>query len=323
MLTTFTYNKKELKEIEQTQIKEFVDKKSTYVWINAKDLTKDESKFLKEIFNIHPTTIEDILSQQSRIKYEEFEDYTLIIFKSIKGIKDNYVETCNISIILGKEFLITLNENHNETIEELSKNPKKIENILKKGEDHITHYILDKEVDKYLKIKTELGEGLKQIEREFMENQSKETLGKIFEKELVFLELRQLSESMSDLCLNLTKPADNYINNNLIPYFRDIYDHIFRTTEGYKTMLGRMNGMKNMYASIASIKTNETMKVLTILMAIMMPLTVITGFFGMNVKLPLQEDPEVYLYILGLMVFSGIILVWISMRRGWIAKPGK
>lgn len=323
MLTTFIYTKKELKEIENSRIKEFVDKKATYVWIKAQNLSNEEAKFLKETFNLHPTTVEDITIQQTRVKYEEFEEYTLINFKSIKNIKENNVETCDISFILGKEFLITINESRNEIIEELSKNPKKLGNILKRGESYITHYILDKEVDKYLKIKTELGEDLKHIEREFMEKQSKDILGKIFEKELIFLELRQLSESMSDLCLNLTKPADNYINNDLIPYFRDVYDHIFKTTEGYKTMLGRMNGMKNMYASIASIKTNETMKVLTILMAIMMPLTVITGFFGMNVKLPLQEHPDAYLLILALMILSGILLVLISRTRGWIAKTGK
>jgi magnesium transporter len=323
MITTFAYTKKELKEIEPSQIKEFVDKKATYIWIKASDLSKEEAKFLQETFDLHPTTVEDITTQQTRVKYEEFEEYTVIIFKAIKEIKGNDIETCNISVVLGEEFLITINENHNETIEELSKNPKRIENILKRGEDYITHYILDKEVDRYLKVKTELSEDLKQIEREFMEKQTKETLGKIFSRELIFLELRQLSESMTDLCLNLTKPADNYINNDLIPYFRDVYDHIFKTTEGYKTMLGRMNGMKNMYASIASIKTNETMKVLTILMAIMMPLTVITGFYGMNVKLPLQEHPNAYIIILGLMTFSGIILVLTSMRRGWIAKTGK
>jgi magnesium transporter len=323
MITTFIYTKKELKEIEPSEIKEYVNKKATYVWVKASNLTKEESKFLKETFNLHPTTVEDMTSQQTRVKYEEFEDYTVIIFKSIKEIKGNEVETSDISAVLGEEFLITINEDYNETIEELSKNTKKIENILRRGEDYITHYIIDKEVDRYLKIKIELGEDLKQIEREFMEKQSKETLNKIFTRELIFLELRQLSESMSDLCLNLTKPADNYIDNDLIPYFRDVYDHIFKTTEGYKTMLGRMNGMKNMYASIASIKTNETMKVLTILMAIMMPLTVITGFFGMNVKLPLQNHPDAHLFILGLMVLSGAFLVWISMSRGWIAKGEK
>ena len=88
-------------------------------------------------------------------------------------------------------------------------------------------------------------------------------------------------------------------------------------------MLKRMNGMRNMYASFTQIKTNEIMKVLTILMAIMMPLTVITGFYGMNVNLPFQDNSDIYLFIFGLMIFSGIFLVWILMRKGWISKGEK
>ena len=93
MLTNFACTKRDFKKIESSQIKEFIDKKSTYVWINAKNLNQEESNLLKEIFDIHPTTIEDMFSQQTHIKYEEFEEYTLIIFKSIKGIKENYIET--------------------------------------------------------------------------------------------------------------------------------------------------------------------------------------------------------------------------------------
>jgi magnesium transporter len=175
-------------------------------------------------------------------------------------------------------------------------------------------------VDKYLKTKIEFGEILKKIEREFTEKHDKETLKKIFSKELLFLEFRQLTESITDVCLNLTKPADNYINNDLIPYFRDIHDHAFRTTEGLKTMLGRMNGMRNIYMSISSTKMNETIRALTIIMALIMPLTVITGFYGMNVKLPMQNNPFAYVYILGIMFISVIIMIILSKKKGWLGK---
>lgn len=320
MLANFFYNQKSLKTIESSELKEASKKKNSFLWIKCSNPSHEETEVIKNVFDIHPTTIEDITSTQTRIKYEEFEEYTLIVFKSMKEIKENTIETYNISFIAGENFIISINENHCETIEELCKHFKKIEHLLKKGEDHILHFILDKEVDRYLKIKSEMGEDLKQIEREFMESQSKDTLKKIFSKELVLLELRQLSESITDLCLNLTKPVDNYVDNELIPYFRDIYDHTFKTTEGYKSMLGRMNGMKNMYASITSMKTNEVMRALTIIMALMMPLTLITGFYGMNVKLPLQNNPYAYLVTIVLMISTGIFMVWLLRKRGWNLK---
>ena len=124
-------------------------------------------------------------------------------------------------------------------------------------------------------------------------------------------------ESITDVCLNLTKPADNYINNDLIPYFRDVYDHAFKTTEGVKTMLGRIRGMRNIDISISSIKMNETIKALTIIMALMMPLTIITGFYGMNVNLPFQNNSFAYLYVLLIMFIFAMIMIIISKKSKW------
>ena len=307
MLDNFLYNQKELKTLENKEIKKYINKKSSYLWIKATKISHEEMDFLKETFNFHPTTIEDILSKHTRIKYEEFEEYTLIVFKGIKEIKENYVKTYNVSFVMGENFIVSFNEGDNEIIEELSKNHKKIENFLKKGEDYIAHYILDKEVDKYLRIKIESGENLKEIEKEFMKNQDKETLKKIFSKELIFLELRHLSESITDLCLDLTKPADNFIHNELIPYFRDVYDHSLKTAEGYKSMLERINGMKNMHSTVISMRTNEVIKALTIIMVIMMPLTVITGFYGMNISLPFQEYSNSWMILI--IIMFGISLM--------------
>ncbi len=85
-------------------------------------------------------------------------------------------------------------------------------------------------------------------------------------------------------------------------------------------MLGRMNGMKNMYATITTMKTNEAMRSLTIIMALMMPLTIITGFFGMNVHIPYQENIYTWVFVLGGMILSAIIMIIISRKMGWISK---
>ena len=321
MLTGFVWDKKELKIIESKDLMGYINKKNVNIWVNITDFATDDTLILKEVFDIHPTTIEDIFSQQTRVKYEESEDYTTTIFKGIEEVRENSVEIYNISFVMGGNFMISfVKEDKSEVIRELSKNNRKIENLLKRGKGYLVHYILDKEVDKFLRIKSDLGEELKQIEREFRENPDKELMTKIFLMELNFIELRQLSESITDICLSLTKPAENYIKNDLIPYFKDVYDHALKTADGYKSMLSRVNGMKNMYATITSMKTNEVMRSLTIIMALMMPLTIITGFYGMNVKLPLQENLYAPLLIFLGMIFSAIVMIIISKKAGWISK---
>jgi magnesium transporter len=315
MIKIFSLTKNKLKEIKAEEITK--DKKIFY-WVDLACSNMGEIKSIKEPFNIHPTTEEDILSTQTRTKYEEFEENTAIIFQGIKAFETVNIKTFNLSFILGENYLITSHLENNENIDSLINNNKKLEHIMKKGMGYILHYLIDKEMDKCMQLKGILFEEFKQLEKDFINNSGKEVLGELFEKELTILEMRQVMESLTDLCLNLTKPTDNYLDNELLPYFRDIYDHAFRTTESLKSMLGRINGMRNAYQIITANRLNETMKVLTIIMAIMMPLTVITGFYGMNIKLPLQNHPYAHLFILGLMLISAVALVWISRTRGWI-----
>lgn len=311
MIKIFSFSNGKLKEVDPTTIKK--EKKTSY-WIDLFCSNVEEIKSIRENFDIHPTAEEDILSNQTRTKYEEFEENTAVIMQGIKDIEEVNIKIYNLSFILGENYLITSHFEVNETIDSLVNNPKKLENLMKKGAGHIFHYLLDKEVDKCMQIKSILLEEFKQIEKEFIKNPEKEVLEDLFQKELTLLETRQVMESLTDLCLNLTKPTDNYMDNELLPYFRDIYDHSFRTTELLRSMLGRINGMRNAYQTITSNRLNETMKILTMIMAIMMPITIVTGFYGMNVKLPLENNPYSWAWILAIMLFVSVIMYLIFRR---------
>jgi len=311
MIKIFSLSKNKLKEITSEEISK--DKKDHY-WIDLACSNVEEIKTIKDRFDIHPTTEEDILSNQTRTKYEEFEENTAIIFHGIKGLEAVNIKTYNLSFILGENYLITSHIEKNENIDSLINNQKKIEHIMKKGVGYIFHYLLDKEIDKCMQIKGILFEEFKQLEKNFINNLGKEVLGELFEKELTLLDMRQVMESLTDLCLNLTKPTDNYLDNELLPYFRDIYDHSFKTTESLRSMLGRINGMRNAYQTITSNRLNETMKILTMIMAIMMPLTIVTGFYGMNVRLPFAENPNIWIGILSIMLGISIIMYFFFRR---------
>jgi|GEM_PF-1587388 len=324
MITCFLSSRGKLTEIDilLEDINAKLKKKANYSWISLENPNEEDLKFIKEKFEVHPTTTEDLLSGQTRAKYEEFEEYTFIVMKSIMELKENSVETNNIYLIVGKNYLITNSTHKNHTIEELKAHPKKIEALIKKGPDYLAHYILDKEVDRYLEVKTDCSEELKNIERAFMEDQDRAILRKLFSKEVLFIELRHLAETTTSNCMKLIKISDNYISDDLAPNFRDVYDHLVRTADGYKTMLTRIESLNNMYMSMNSMKTNETMKALTVIMALLLPLTVITGFYGMNISLPFQNSPNAYLGILIAMLMSSAIMMYILIKRGWISKKG-
>jgi magnesium transporter len=311
MIKIFSFSNGKLKEIDPTTLKK--ERRTSY-WIDLFCSNIEEIKSIREIFDIHPAAEEDILSNQTRTKYEEFEENTAVIMQGIKEIEEFNIKIYNLSFIFGENYLITSHFENNEAIDSLISNPKKLENLMKKGAGHIFHYLLDKEIDKCMQIKSILLEEFKQTEKEFIKNPEKEVLEVLFQKELTLLETRQVMESLTDLCLSLTRPTDNYLDNELLPYFRDIYDHSFRTTESLKSMLGRINGMRNAYQTITSNRLNETMKILTMIMAIMMPITIVTGFYGMNVRLPLEDNYYSWIWILAIMIFVSLIMYLIFRR---------
>ncbi len=311
MIKIFSFYKGKLNEIRPEEIER--NSKSIY-WVDLACSNVEEIKLVTSNFNIHPTTEEDILSNQTRTKYEEFDENTAVIMQGIKGLETTNIKTYNLSFILGENYLITSHFELNENIDSLINNQKKLENLMKKGIGHIFHYILDKEVDKCMQIKGILLEEFKKLEREFIGNPEKEVLSELFQKELTLLDMRQIMESLTDLCLGLTKPTDNYLDNELLPYFRDIYDHSFKITESLRSMLGRINGMRNAYQTITSNRLNQTMKLLTVIMAMMMPLTVITGFYGMNVSLPFMTHESSWIVILGIMFFATLIMYLVFRR---------
>jgi magnesium transporter len=311
MIRIFSHQKNKLEEIKPEEFKK--NAKITY-WIDLESSNTKEIAAIKEFLGIHPTTEEDILSNQTIVKYEEFEENTAIIFHGINRLEVTNIVTYNLSFILGDNYLITSHLEKNENINYLINNPKKLENLMKKGKDYVFHYLLDKEVDKCVRMKSSIFEDFKQLEKNFINNPEKGVLQELFKKELMILETRQLMESITDLCLDLTKPTDNYLSNDLLPYFRDIYDHSFKTTESLKSMLGRINGMRNAFQLIISNKLNQTMRNLTVIMAIMMPLTIITGFYGMNIKLPFQESFNIWIWIILIMVSISILMFFLFRK---------
>lgn len=311
MIKIFSFSKNKLEEIKSEGLKK--SSKTTY-WVDLESPTQKEVASIREFFDIHPTTEEDILTNQTRIKYEEFEENTAIIFQGINRLGTMNIRIYNLAFIIGENYIITAHFDKNEFTNYLISNSKRLESLMKKGKDYIFHYILDKEIDKCVGIKSIIYEDFKELEKNFINDPEKEVLQELFKKELIILEIRQLMESVTDLCLRLTKPTHNYLSNDLLPYFRDIYDHSFKITESLKSILGRINGMRNAYQSIISNKLNETMRTLTVIMAIMMPLTIITGFYGMNINLPFQGISDIWVWMIVLMIGISVLMFFLFRR---------
>jgi len=319
MIHCYRYHKKRLSTFSFSKFKSVssLKKDNARLWIVVKDPTDKDISLLTDKFNLHPTTAENIVSTTSRIKYEEFDDYTFLVFKGVKSIGRDKASFYTLYFIDGNRYLITVYGDQNNTVEHLEENKKRIESLLRKGEDYIVHYIFDKEVDKYVDTRENLSEELNKMEQ-MMHNPGKYFLQHLFEKELLIMDVKQRADSITDVCSRLRKPTDNFIQNSLLPYFSDVYDHAIRVSEALKAYLDRIDSVRNSHLSFISNRMNETMRVLTILMALMLPLTVITGYYGMNIGLPIQHHPNAYIIISIVMLIIVILFFYLFKKMKWV-----
>jgi magnesium transporter len=323
MINSFIYKKGGMSEYDLNLLKDesIIKKKKQKLWISLINPSKEEIILIQEKFNLHSTTLEDLDYNTTRIKYEEFDNNIFLVLRGIKKISnENNIEFYSFFIIDGDNYLITIFHEENKVINSLLNNHKRIESLLKNGEDYILHYIIDKEIDKYVYVKTKISEYLQEIEGKFIEKPNKQTLKDLFLLEKMIIEFKQKTDATTDICQFLQKPSYNFIQKKLLPYFRDVYDHSLKVNLSLKTYLERINSLRHSYHSLLSIKMDETIRILTIIMAFMMPMTIITGFYGMNVTLPIQNNKIAYVIITLIMV--GIIgfMFFFFKRKGWLSN---
>ena len=232
----------------------------------------------------------------------------------MKHIHDSAeLEFDDIDLFLGSDFLISVRNADAVVIESVRARAgeEKTERL-----DRLFYMIVDQIVDGYQPVLDKLADEISEIEDVVLEQPDPETLARIFALKRKLIEFRRVAASMREVVNALIRREKGILGDDLDPYFRDVYDHIIRTVDMIETYRDLLSGALDIYLSAVANRTNEVMKVLTIWGTVALPLVIITGFFGMNLKLPWANNPHGTDYAVALMALSTIsILVYFKMKR--------
>ncbi|OGP68886.1 MAG: magnesium and cobalt transport protein CorA [Deltaproteobacteria bacterium RBG_16_44_11] len=297
------------------------ENKKGITWINIDGL-QDIKLFedIGELFGLHPLVLEDILNTDQRPKMEDYGDYIYLVLKNFHGQENGNLLSDQISIILGKDFILSFTEKESDFFEpikeKISKNKGRIR---KEGADYLAHTIIDNIVDNYFIMLEGMEENMEHLEDALLNQTTPATLHAIhnFKRELIFLRksLWPLREAISSL-ERLDSPL---INKSTGIYFRDIFDHIIAVIDTVETFRDMISGMLDIYLSSISNKLNEVMKVLTIIATIFMPLTFLAGVYGMNFKfMPELEFHWGYYGVLGVMLAVALLMLIYFKKKKWL-----
>lgn len=284
-------------------------------WHDIKDPKDPELDRLASQYKIHPLHIEDCRSRNQRAKVEDGADYLFVVLKPVWAVGDE-LESDDLDLFLGQDWVITVQEGHADGIAELLKPLQATEKSLRA--EQIFYRVMDIVVDSYMPVLNCVDDIIDDLEEKVLSDPTPDLLSRIFTTKRNLVDLRRILVNTQDLVAHLYRTDHNLISKDLIPFLRDVYDHVTRNRDLIETQRDLLNGTMDVYLSSVANKTNQVMKVLTVLGTIALPVLVISGFYGMNTKgLPFAEAPHATLMIGGVMMASTVGLLLLLRWFRW------
>ncbi len=322
-LYVFNYDASTVEHSELGTLKDVLPyaKNDRISWINMDGLKKSDVELVSSYFNIHTLLTEDILSIGQRPKFDEIDDVLFCLLNMLYwNERKAAVEQEQISIILGKNFVITFQEDAEKDVFKIIRDKLQQHNskLRQRGADYLCYSLLDIIVDHYFVVIDKLGEKIESLEDEIIRSTTKRTLAKLnnFKKELIVL--KRNVAPVRDLLNALIRSESDLLHEQIYKYLKDVHDHIIQANDIVENYRDIMNSMQDLYLSQVNLKMNEAMKVMAIVTCLLAPATVIGGIFGMNFDvIPISHHWFGFYITVGIMLIISIIMVWIFKKRGW------
>lgn len=288
---------------------------------NANTLTK-----LGRIFDLHPLALEDVVNVAQRAKVEQYGPLLFTVTRMVT--LGEQVGSEQLSIFLGKDFLLTFQERSGDCLDPVRERIRKgMGRIRKASADYLAYAILDAVIDRYFPLLEEYGERLEVLEDQVIAQPDAQMIASIHTAKRELLVLRKAVWPQREAINALLREEQELITDPTRVYLRDCYDHVIQIIDVLETYREICSGLLDAYQSSVSNRMNEVMKVLTIIATIFIPLGFLAGIWGMNFstdKSPFNM-PELnwrwgYPCALGLMASIAILMLVFFWRKGWLGS---
>lgn len=324
VVNIFDYNSESVEEKRLASLEACYSYKTSgrNTWINIDGLRKADVEAMCAHFDIHPLVIEDILSINQRPKMEETESGNLFCLLNMLyyNEEEHAVEQEQISIILGKDFVISFQEDAHRDVFNSLRDKLKIQSskIRQRTVDYLCYTMLDLIVDHYFVVMEKLGERIEEVEEEITKGNNPRSLVHITQLRKELIVLKRNFSPVRELINGFIRSDSDLLDSRTIKYFKDVYDHIVQALELSENYRDIMVSLQDLHVNNVNLKMNEVMKVMAIVTCLLAPATVIGGIFGMNFqRIPFSGRPIGFFVTVGVMLAIPTVMLYIFKRRGW------
>ena len=291
-------------------------------WLNIKSPSDEDFNELESQFHFHHLDIEDCRQINQRSKIDIYDDYYfLILLFPVFDRQNRFIKTREVKIFWGEDFLITVGKSHyavDQLFEEALEQENRGEDFEVGTTDALLYVILEKIMNETVYLLRKVGLELELINRELFDKNPQRIIERlsVTRKNIILLntmfkpQLRVFNKFESGVVQGFADNMEDYWGN-ILDYINRLWDN----TEDYGELL---EGLSTTFDSLQANKTNEIMKTLTLISSIVLPLTFLTGIYGMNILLPLQDHAHAFWIIISIMVLLSVAMVLFFRRKKWM-----
>lgn len=319
----YAYNEFEIhhKKMEALEEVQLVSGNTNWINIDGVHNTKLVEKF-GELFDIDNFILEDMVNVHQRPKLEEREKFIFIVIRMLSVNEESKeIDSEQFSLIVSENYLLTFQETPGDIFNGIRQRLESgMKKIRKKGHDYLAYCILDSVIDNYFLVLNSMDEKIDFLEDKLINNPEKGDMEKIMELKKEFLNLKRTILPVRDIMMKMNYSREiSIFKEDMGIYINDLYDHILMINEILESMNSRVIGLVEVYRSTLNIIMNETMKLLTIVSTIFVPLTFIAGVYGMNFEyMPELKLQMGYFSALLAMFVIGCGMFYYIRKKDWI-----
>ena len=323
MIKTYLFSPTETKEdVPIDNWQPLVKDNSKLLWVDARSVSRDELDLLAEKFGLHSVTIDSILDQYRRPHLYEFQDHFYVNMTLLK--KKNHgshgINPSELHLIAGNNFIITITKEEKcDAVDAALIEYKDSPALCDRGSIYAIYLLAEDLVETYFPIVEKLDDEADKLENEMLDKADQSSIKKLFNLKRQVFELRRLLGPQRDIFNELNRRDFPFMKGENQVYFQDVYNRMVRVFDMLDTIREILSGNLDIYLSTVSNRLNEVMKVLTVFATILMMLSFITGFYGMNfIHLPWLRAPNAFRNMISLMVGVIVFMLWWFRRKGWL-----
>jgi len=308
------------------EIKAALSKKQGVLWVDLIQTPYSESEqILLDLFGFHPLAVSDALDEIHVPRVDDWGDYLYLVLHNIRfdPLDEEPLKTDELDVFLGKHFLVTYQNIAIPIVERVRNLLERDSRFLQRGADHLFYKLADDLIADTMPVVDQMDDEIDTLEDRMFQSTNQELLERIFTLKRSLLHMRRILMPQRELFNKLARGDDHVIDPQERVFFRDIYDHLVRLYDISESLRDLIGGVLETYLSVINNRMNDVMKTLTIITTLFMPISFLTGFFGMNFfaaepPFSIWTTRPVFILVLSIFVLLPLGMFFWMRSRKWM-----